>query len=536
MTSVHTAAHWFGPHDRPLLGWLTTPPTTSSGCVILPPLGYEYFTSHRTLRTLAEQLALAGHSVLRIDYDGTGDSAGDQWDEERVTAWRAGLAHAANALRGLGAETITVVGLRFGATVALIDAHEIAADAVVAWAPAEAGRRYVKELKLLGTPVPDVDDAIVIAGLVFSGATLRDLAALDVTKIDAPPAPRVLVVERPDRPVNDATIDRIESVGATVDRLTLPGSDLALDLPTEYATVPTEIVDAIAAWVGTAPTEDGHDVDHEVSSAVITRGEAAVEERFVRLGPNELAGIITTPKPAPSTAGHATVVFLNTGSETHIGPGRAWVEYARSLSAMGHTSLRVDFRGWGESPDDDKAPGRSYDAHTVADAVDIVEQLARDGHERIVLAGLCASAWVALKAMLSAPVAGVIAINPQMYWQPGDPVEATMAETRKRRTRDRERDATGRRLWSVLDALGVRHPAATWLRAVGRQQVPVLMLFAEGDDGLDFLRDRAGRSLQHVLQSAPIEVVEVPGIDHPMHRHWLRGEIVAAISGFLDRL
>jgi len=29
------------------------------------------------------------------------------------------------------------------------------------------------------------------------------------------------------------------------------------------------------------------------------------------------------------------------------------------------------------------------------------------------------------------------------------------------------------------------------------------MLFAEGDDGLDFLRDRAGRSLQHVLQSAP---------------------------------
>src|SRR5207237_385547 len=114
---------------------------------------------------------------------------------------------------------------------------------VVAWAPVESGRRFVKELRLLGTPVPDVDGAIVIAGLVFSASTLQDPGALDVTKVDAPPAPRVLVVERPDRPVNPSTLEHLESLGATVDRVALPGSDQALDVPTEYATVPTQIVD-----------------------------------------------------------------------------------------------------------------------------------------------------------------------------------------------------------------------------------------------------------------------------------------------------
>ena len=43
------------------------------------------------------------------------------------------------------------------------------------------------------------------------------------------------------------------------------------------------------------------------------------------------------------------------------------------------------------------------------------------GHERVVVFGLCASAWIALRAVLDAPVAGVIALNPQLYWKPGDP-------------------------------------------------------------------------------------------------------------------
>ena len=84
------------------------------GVVIVPPVGYEYWTAHRTLRTLAERLAAEGCLALRFDFDGTGDSAGDQWDPDRVEAWLSGLDHAADALRRWGVSRLVIVGLRVG--------------------------------------------------------------------------------------------------------------------------------------------------------------------------------------------------------------------------------------------------------------------------------------------------------------------------------------------------------------------------------------------------------------------------------------
>jgi pimeloyl-ACP methyl ester carboxylesterase len=476
---------------------------------------------------------------MRFDYDGTGDSAGDQWDDQRVASWRAGLAHAVNEMRALGVERINVIGLRFGATLALLDAHAVHADSVVAWLPAESGRRYVKELRLLGMPVPpsasgSADGSIVVAGFVVPGAALSELGTLDVAALDAAPAPRLLMVERPDRPPSDATVAHLEVLGVQVDRLVEPGSELALDLPTEYATVPTDLVDGIAKWVGDVPEHtprplpDGRTVGDLEGSL----------ERVVKLGPNELVGIMGEPTISPPHARPATVVFLNTGSEPHIGPGRAWVEYSRALNAVGHTTVRVDFRGWGESPDDGFAPGRPYDPHTVDDTIAVVEQLAAEGHERIVLVGLCASAWVALTAARRASVAGVIALNPQLYFRQGDPVEATLPETRKRRTKEREREELGGRLglWTVLDVLGIRHAAAKRLRELVRRGKPMLFLFADGDDGIEFLHNRMRRTLSQVKRSGVIEVVEMPEIDHPMHRHWLRTMIVEQMTNFVDRL
>lgn len=59
------------------MGWLHVPPggCSESGVLVLPPVGYQYWTSHRTLRVVAERLAAAGHLALRLDYDGTGDSS-----------------------------------------------------------------------------------------------------------------------------------------------------------------------------------------------------------------------------------------------------------------------------------------------------------------------------------------------------------------------------------------------------------------------------------------------------------------------------
>src|SRR5437868_15096221 len=62
--------------------------------VLCAPIGPEYTRSHRTLRHLADRLAAAGIPALRFDYQGCGDSAGDEEAPDRIGAWRRSIAAA----------------------------------------------------------------------------------------------------------------------------------------------------------------------------------------------------------------------------------------------------------------------------------------------------------------------------------------------------------------------------------------------------------------------------------------------------------
>ncbi|HMC38023.1 MAG TPA: hypothetical protein VKI19_00075, partial [Acidimicrobiales bacterium] len=101
MTSISTQGLWLGPPDRPLAGWVTSPdagPASGTGVLLLPAAGYEYWTSHATLRATAEALGEAGHVALRLDFDGTGDSAGDQTDPDGWARWRGSVRPAVEQL------------------------------------------------------------------------------------------------------------------------------------------------------------------------------------------------------------------------------------------------------------------------------------------------------------------------------------------------------------------------------------------------------------------------------------------------------
>lgn len=528
---------WFGPADRPVLGWLSVPPTGAgdSGVLVLPPVGYPYWSAHRTLRVLAERLAAAGHLALRIDYDGTGDSAGDQWDPDRLAAWRESVRLGAQELRALGVRELRIVGARLGGTLALLEADALDAEEVVAWEPVERGRRYAREIKLLSTPVPsehaDGDPGVMVeAGSVFAAQTLADLGALDLEGAMWPPPRRVTIIGG-----DDTLAEVLRARGVEVHCHDATGGEAALETPAEYAGVAEEVVAAVCAALGSAgPATAPHPLPRPTGRLVWEGVE--LEEEVLVLGPRRLVGVFTHDPAAGSSA--PVTVFLNSGSEPHVGPGRAWVEYARGLAARGLPCLRVDFRGWGESPDDGHAPGRPYDPHGEEDARAVVDALHDRGHDRAVLAGLCAGAWIALRTALHEPVAGVVALNPQFYWRPGDPVEATMAETHERREPDRAREARGARLgvWSVLDRLGHRPWAGRWLDALRTAGVPVLLLFAEGDEGLGYLRTRLPRRLARTLRDGRVTLAEVPEIDHSMHRAWLRAGMLARLEDFISSL
>jgi pimeloyl-ACP methyl ester carboxylesterase len=535
---------WVGPGERPALTWTSAPADRrpADGILILPPLGYQWWSTHRTLRVLAEQLAADGHLVARLDYDATGDSAGDQWDGDRVAAWRRSVADAVADLRAQGCERLQLVGVRLGATLALLDGQALGAATIAVWAPVASGRRWGRELRLLAEEVPVADDlleggTVASAGLVFSAQTLADLGALAVADLTQRPAERVLIV---DEQPNAGLVAHLASLDVEVSTQAVGGGHESLDVPTEDAVVPAAIVAALRAWLAPpAGLRDAPTVPCEVDGSpqparMAWRGQE-LHETIVALGRDRLAGIRT--EPAGGVVADGTLVFLNTGAEPHVGPGRAWVELARTLAARGQRCYRVDWRGWGESPDGGHAPGRPYDPHTVQDTVELVRALRDEGHDDVILCGLCASAWVALRAVLAIDVAGVVALNPQLYWEPGDPVEATMAQTRRRRAQEIADIAAGAvsGRWTTEDTAGARPWAAAWLDALAAAATPITLVFAEGDDGLEYLTTRLERRFA-AARRAGLQVVELIGIDHSMHRVWTRGRVADEIAAAVARM
>src|SRR5438132_29140 len=113
----------FGSADAPLLGILTLPAAgsaTDRGVVMCAPLGLENVVYYRQLAVLARMLGDSGRPVLRYDWPGCGDSAGDDGDADRVEAYVASVDTAVQELRDLtGVRDVDLVGLRIGATLAL---------------------------------------------------------------------------------------------------------------------------------------------------------------------------------------------------------------------------------------------------------------------------------------------------------------------------------------------------------------------------------------------------------------------------------
>jgi uncharacterized protein len=110
------------------------------------PWGQEAVRIHRMLRVLAERLARAGWPVLRFDYFGTGDSAGDD-DQGSLAQWRNDvlLAHQELQRRSFAAQ-ITWMGVRLGASLAALAAQVTPPQHLVLWEPVLDGAAYLQEL------------------------------------------------------------------------------------------------------------------------------------------------------------------------------------------------------------------------------------------------------------------------------------------------------------------------------------------------------------------------------------------------------
>ncbi len=107
---------FFGTGGKRLFGVFHPPVGTSKklGVVLCQPLHREYLLAHRAMRVLASSLAKSGHPVLRFDYYGCGDSAGDG-GETRLDRCCEDIKAAVSELQDMGGvRNVGLVGLRLG--------------------------------------------------------------------------------------------------------------------------------------------------------------------------------------------------------------------------------------------------------------------------------------------------------------------------------------------------------------------------------------------------------------------------------------
>lgn len=141
---------YFGSASKPLFGCYHPSvgiPGPPCGVVLCYPMGEEYIRFHRTYRQIALQLTQKGFPVLRFDFYGCGDSSGE-CTEGRLTQWLTDVSEAiAQIRRKSGVARVCLVGLRLGATLALMTgAARGDIDGLVLWDPVIQGKVYMQEL------------------------------------------------------------------------------------------------------------------------------------------------------------------------------------------------------------------------------------------------------------------------------------------------------------------------------------------------------------------------------------------------------
>jgi alpha-beta hydrolase superfamily lysophospholipase len=558
---------------RPVFAWHHAPPRHArrgAAVVLCPPLGHECLSAYRTWRVLADALAGSGFDVVRVDYDGTGSSAGLPDDPRRVEAWIASVAAAlAHARSCAGSPAAALVGLRGGVTVALeAAARDGDVERLVAWSPFPSGRALVRELKALSgltvergaTPDPD-DGSVNAAGYVFGRDTLDALAAWSIEGIARPPAPHVLLVDHDERPPDARLADRLTSSGARVDRVR-PKGTAAMLVPPQHAAVPSEAVRAIVEWLEpwrservTADAWDGSTADARASVEGWT-------ERPVRFGPAErLFGVLTTPRHGPPS--RPSIVVFGTGVEYQAGQHRLYVPLARDWASRGHAVLRFDLGGIGDSLAPDGSPDdETYPAHAVDDAREAVGVLRTAAPSQpVLLAGFCSGGLAAVRAAASGvQVAGVACVNVPLQLLEG---AAGPARLRDVRELDRYRQAaasppkwikalTGRAAYRTLLALALRAareravrglagrlgsplPAglSATLDGMSRRGVRSVFAFSDSEDALAYFDAQAAAALRRPGIRRLVSRIVVEGAGHTFRPRAAQRALVALLDDFV---
>jgi pimeloyl-ACP methyl ester carboxylesterase len=238
---------FFGTRQRRLFGVYSPARASAAGSgtkavLLCPPWGQEYLRAHRAMKQLATLLNQAGVHVLRFDWFGTGDSAGEMRDAS-LAGWQADIETAIDELKDTtDAARVGLVGLRLGGTLAATVAarRRKDVDSLVLWDPVVSGEGYLKELLAEARPrAAERGGGHEVMGFALSEAMAAELRGLVLPAAELPA--RTLVV----RSVPGGSEEAVGSVPAEL----VEGQPAWLeDRHSGAGAVPVKVLQRVAQW------------------------------------------------------------------------------------------------------------------------------------------------------------------------------------------------------------------------------------------------------------------------------------------------
>ncbi|SAK92505.1 alpha/beta hydrolase [Caballeronia catudaia] len=567
------------------------------GVVLCNAFGHEEAWGHKAMRYLAEELSRHNIPVLRFDYLATGDSVGIDHEGDRLDGFVADIGAAVECLRKrTDVFTVTLCGVRLGATLAALASNHPLVDSLALLAPVMNGRRYLRELTAMrktwveNVPVvvraAQIDSPFHVLGQVYSDAFRNRLNGFDLGKAMSRQSamPRRAFVADPLPGASQALLTALRDRNVEVHADTF---DDYFDFMQETASsiLPRKTLERAAQWIAESASESrGGDLAH-VRTRKATRpnmsDDAIIEtpeaiERPVIFGAAGLFGILCEPRGR--LAGGPVIVITNTAGTVHHGDSRLSVRIARDMARRGIASLRLDARGIGDSPA--RSPDGTLEATvsihaqtTIEDVATAAAWLKRKGYDTVVMFGICSGAYSAVRASLVEPAIGaVIAVNLQGFYIPE---RLTLQELRARRRNTMARLGPAilkpEKWWLVLSGKRglkpivkafVSHAAARLhsqvagvsrgkpgnaaektpvhphevVHALERKGVRTLLVYGAGDEGLELLNAHFGRHGKKLSRLTKVKAAVCMDVDHAVYDTRAFASVMALSETFIKDL
>jgi len=560
------------------------PPVARTSTVVLcPPLGYDAMLTQRTYRHLAERLSALGFHVLRFDYHGTGDSTGRPEEPSRLAAWMASIDAAIDHLAArTGIRSTCLFGVRTGGLLAAVtaDRREDVATLVL-WAPGQNGRSYVREFRAFNTVkvrsessngASDNEDEVV-AGYFFSADTLNALSQINLLSAGFGSLKHALLLGRDDMPgAEPRLLAHLVSKGVQAEYPTVAGY-AGMMRDAEFSTLPDAALGCIVDWMAAKhppsaiPSTTVPALRSESLVTSCRSGQVVHERALAYDDAGRLFGILAQrPEPVGRRA-RTAVLFLNVGSNHHVGPHRMYVTLSRELAALGYSAFRFDVAGLGDSrPHPGAKENQLYSRASVNDVQQAITFLVRTIEaERFVLFGICSGAYLAFHSTVADPrVSGQILVNPQTFeWREGDSLELKIKKESYKATRfyrqalfkkdtwvrlyhqeinlrgiadelyDRSRQQLVSRVSRALSmSNGAGHVARSFV-AISDRGTQSLLVYSGNDGGIDVIEAHLGTGGGRMRRRKNFRFEIIDGADHTITPPAAQEELERLLTAYM---